>query len=203
MTLYYSNPTSLAAYMMAILSQDDRWYPREPLNNLIQQLRLINFSAKASRLIALQLINDMVPVHPYRITGNSSAPSGDIRFGTLSNAAGSAITALMIASLYVNTSRNGWEAAISTVIGALQYSDRNNEKTMLTDGSGNEQTESVNAPDPEIVRSQYNDAFVAFTRGVSQMCQLLNAKVSVYNFLTFEKEHGLIFTTATQPPSDE
>jgi hypothetical protein len=189
--------------MQAIVAQDDRWLPREPLNNLIQQLRKINFSAKASRLIALQMINDLVSVHPYRITGNSTAPTGDIRFGTLNNAAGSAITASMIASLFVNTSRDGWEAAFTSVVGALQYSDRNNEKTMLTDGSGNEQTESVNAPDPEIVRSQYNDAFVQFGRGVGQMCQLLNARVGVHNFLSFEKQFGLIYSTTTQPPSDE
>jgi len=202
MTYYYSSPTSLEAYLRAVIAQNDLWIPHQSIQDMIRALDNINFSSRNARNEALEMIRSIVPVHPYRITGDSNAAVGDVRFGFTQNAANT-VTGKIMATLYVNLTRHGWDALFQQVRSALAYSDRNNEKTMLTNGSGNTQTESINAPDPEITRSQYNDASQAYRYAVSGMMDLLRGRQSVYNMITFENEFGLDWSLTAQPPVDE
>jgi len=185
--------------MKAVTIQNDQWYLNNELSDLIGVLQQVNFSSRASRNIGIAQLDSLVSVHPYRITGSSAQATGDIRFSFQGNGA-SPIAAVNIAYIVVNASRNGWAMALQQIRSALNYADRNNEKTMLTDGSANEQTESVNAPDPELVRSQYNDASQSFRFGVASLNQLMKAGTGTYNVLTFEKEMGLEWSTSTQSP---
>jgi len=202
MTYYYSSPTSLDAFVRAVTAQNNLWLPQQSVADLVRALENINFSSRASRNTGLEMMRSLNPVHPFRITGDSTAAIGDIRFSFTVNGA-SPFTGAALAKVFVNCSKHGWENLLAQARSALSYNDRNNEKTMLTDGSGETQTESVNAPDPEIVRSQFNDASQSFRFATSQMMDLLRNNVSVMNVVSFEREFGLIWSQAAQPPVDE
>jgi len=203
MTYYYTNPTSMDAYTRAVMAQDELWVTNSNLQGLINALRIVNFAARDSRQTGLEAINSLVPAQPYRITGNISAELADIRFGFTSNGSSTPVPPPVLAKMYVCLDRDGWLNTIMQCKSALEYNDRNNEKTMLTNGSGNEQTESINAPDPEIVRSQFNDASQAFRRGFQALIGLARQRVGVYNTVSFEADFGLVWALTFQQPVEE
>jgi len=205
MTNYYSNTTSPGAYMSAVTAQMDLWVPMMQVQGLISALRIINFASRASRNTGLAMINNLVAQAPYRITGSTVAADGDIRFSALSNVNPLTVN---VAAFWVNLSQGGWQTELSNAQSALAYNDRNNEKTMLTDGGTSSESESVNAPNPQVVRSQYNDASQSFRFALLAFCDLMSNNISVYNYAFFEAKYGLVFSTTPQngvlpPPPDE
>lgn len=202
MTFYYSNPTSLEAYDQANIAQDDTWVPISQLQQVVKGLKLVNFAARDSRNTGIEMLNSLVNTHPYRITGSATPAVADIRFGFTLNAL-NPIVSDVIAQMFVNCDRKGWDNCLAQARSALQYNDRNNEKTMLTDGGAVEESESVNAPNPQVVRSQFNDASQAFRRSLQQMRDLMRQRISVYNILTFENEFNLTWSLVAQQPIDE
>jgi hypothetical protein len=202
MTYYYSSPSSLDSYLMAMTAQKNMWVTLEQIEHVLFTLRTVNFASRDSRNSGLEAILSLLPNHPFVITGGTTPGTGDHRFSFLDNGINTP-TSLNIATAYVNLDRKGWNNYLNQAQSALQYNDRNNEKTMLTDGGGVTESESVNAPNPQIVRSQFNDASQAFRRAVQGMQTLFRNGVSVYNFLNFENEFGLVWSTIPQLPIDE
>lgn len=106
-TYFYSNPTSIEAYMRALAAQDEMWVTLQQMTSLLNTLRTVNFASRDSRNAGLEALLSIVPAHPYRITGNSAAPLGDIRFSYPANGV-STSTPSNIATMYVNLDRYGW-----------------------------------------------------------------------------------------------
>jgi len=199
MTLYYSNQTSLSAYLAANMAQNDMWLPAPQIAGLIRALRAVNFSSRASRNVGLAMILGLVPSQPYLITGSSVAATGDRRFSTQGNSPALSFP-VVVADVYINASCDGWQTVLAQCQSSLQFADRPSEKTMLTDGGTVNESESVNAPNPQVSRSQYNDAFRSFTFSVLTMIDLFNNGIGSYNYATFEAQYGLIYTTVAQTP---
>jgi hypothetical protein len=197
MTLYYSNYTSPEAYLQATMAQFDLWIPQRQIATLLQSLRVVNFASRASRNIGLAMILGLVPASPYRITGGTTVATGDIRFSTSINGPAAAAP-VVFADIFIDCSCEGWQTALSQCQGALQYADRPEEKTMLTDGGSVTESESVNAPNPQVARSQYNDAFQSFRFSVLAMLDLWNNQVGAFNYATFENKYGLVYTITPQ-----
>jgi len=202
MTYFYSNPTSLEAYLDANAAQEEEWVTLQQIRRMVRALRNVNFAARDSRNAGLEVLRSIVATHPYRITGSPIALGGDIRFGFAANQV-SPITGVQTADMFVNLDRRGWRNMIEQCRSALEFNDRNNEKTMLTNGAGDTETESTNTPAPQIHRSQFNDASQAFRRSVQAMCDQLRNSVSVYNVEVFENEFQLVWSLNSQSPIDE
>jgi hypothetical protein len=202
MTFFYSNQSSLQAYLDAVAAQDEEWVTAQQISRLLRALRNCNFAARDSRNSALEALRSIVPTHPYRINGDGNPATGDLRFGFLTNSA-SPINSLITALMFVNLDRRGWRNTIEQCRSALEFNDRNNEKTMLTNGSGETETDSNNTPNPQINRSQFNDASQAFRRSVQAMCDMIRNGVSVYNLEIFENEFQLQWSILSQSPVDE
>lgn len=202
MTFFYSNPTSLDAYLDANSAQDEEWITVQQLTRLLRALRNVNFAARDSRNSGLEILRSIVPTHPYRITGDPTAATGDIRFGFAVNGA-APINSFVTAQMYINLDRRGWRNTIEQCRSALEFNDRNNEKTMLSNGTGDVETDSTNTPNPQINRSQFNDASQAFRRSVQAMCDMQRNSVSFYNIEVFENEFQLNWSITPQSPVDE
>jgi len=195
MTNYYSNPTSYGTYADAARAQFDDWVTQQSMSNLIRSLQQVNFASRADRNTGLMAIMNLVYATPYIINGNATAALGDRRFASVSNAA----TPLPnLAAIFIDLSCNGWQAVIQNLMSSLGFNNRPEEKTMLTDGSGEVETESVNAPNPQISRSQYNDAQQLFRFSLIKAKNLFSAGISAYNYLQFEAVYGLFFSTTPQ-----
>jgi len=195
MTNYYSNPTSYGTYADASRAQFDDWVTQQSMSNLIRSLQQVNFASRADRNTGLMAIMNLVYATPYIINGNATAALGDRRFASVSNAA----TPLPnLAAIFIDLSCNGWQAVIQNLMSALGFNNRPEEKTMLTNGSGEVETESTNAPNPQISRSQYNDAQQLFRFSLIKAKNLFSAGISAYNYLQFEAVYGLFYSTTPQ-----
>jgi len=188
----YSSP-ALDSFISAATDQFAEWYPVSVVTTLLRDLELFDIKTVTGRTEAGARLNSLVRSQPYSIS-DGSAGQQDIRFSTFLPAG--TVTPKVI---HVAAFCDGWPEVLTQLRLACDLTTRMTNTTQVDNSNGSEQDQSKSTPDPRQATGASNDAIVSFRRALNTGRRLLNNRVGVHNYQTFEKKYALVWSTAEQP----
>jgi hypothetical protein len=192
MASQYSSP-ALDSFLSALTDQFAEWYPISVVTTLLRDLELFDIKTVTGRTEAAARLNSLIRSQPYSIS-DGSAGQQDIRFSTFLPAGTVTPKVAHVAAFC-----DGWPEVLTALRLACDLTTRMTNVTQVDNSNGSEVDQSKSTPDPRQSTGASNDAIVSYRRALNTARRLLNNRVGVHNYQTFEKKYALIWSAAEQP----
>jgi len=159
-----------------------QWYKLNELTHALDTIGRTNFAIGTARQEALDALNAVQTAAPYIISSTGSGQNNgvDVRFPGDAD--------------FVACTTAEWVRMIQQLRTSLSYKDRMSETTSRSNAAGT--TQSMNTPNPTIMRMSYDDSLAAFYNAVSQIWLAVGNSSCVFYRQKFESEYRLTWTGA-------
>jgi len=189
-TMHYISPTSDENYSIALILQEEDWYPASTIRRLIHDLDNVNFSTQEGRNAGLSLITSLTSVPPYVMLNDLDRD--DTRFGNI--APGAVPSGSNPYSSWVAAFCDGWDNIFAALMNSLNFKDRTNST----------EPDTTSTPlNSMVVYRQFNDASQAFRWAVIDAKAQFRNRTGIYKRADFETKYGLFFVEGFQLPTGD